>query len=161
GAQRADAVPAPEGRSALEAAPRTGIVPGIPGSPQGPGSSGEPGRPGAPGDSTGTGTVRPLPPEMLQGMLQAARASLEAGRYQEAIAAYKAILKRDHTNVDAITHLGLILAMAGHADGALEAFDRALAIDSDYLEALWYKASVLTEAKRDDRAAIAIWERFS
>jgi len=122
----------------------------------GPPSLGDPGRVGG-----ASGTARPLTPEMLRGMLQAARASLEAGRYQEAIAAYKAILKRDPVNVDAITHLGLILAMAGHAEGALEAFDRALAIDGDYLEALWYKASVLADAKRDDKAAIAVWERFS
>jgi len=32
---------------------------------------------------------------MLQGMLSAARTSLFAGRYGEAIAAYQAILKRD------------------------------------------------------------------
>ena len=48
-----------------------------------------------------------LPPEMLAGMLQAARQSLLAGRYSEAIAAYQAVLKRDPRNVDALTHLGL------------------------------------------------------
>jgi tetratricopeptide (TPR) repeat protein len=130
-----------------------------------PSESGAPGPPRGPlalGDAPGgpAGAPRPLPREMLQGMLQAARASLEAGRYQEAIAAYKAILKRDPRNVDAITHLGLILALAGHAEGALEAFDRALQIDADYGEALWYKGTVLAEAKQDDAGAIAAWERF-
>src|SRR5207244_4112755 len=79
---------------------------------------------------------RPLPPEMLRGMLQAARSSLAQGRYSEAIAAYQAVLKRDPNNVDATTHLGLILAVGGgpeHADRALEIFDRALAIDPNYL----------------------------
>jgi tetratricopeptide (TPR) repeat protein len=108
----------------------------------------------------GQGAARALPPEMLQGMLQAARASLEAERYPEAIAAYKAVLKREPRNVDAITHLGVILAIAGHAEDALEAFDHALQIDADYGEALWYKASVLADAKQDDAGAIAAWERF-
>jgi tetratricopeptide (TPR) repeat protein len=127
--------------------------PGGPRPVTGPGLAGPVSGPGGP--------ARPLPPEMLQGMLQAARASLEAGRYQEAIAAYKAILKRDPRNVDAITHLGLILALAGHADGALEAFEQALVIDGNYLEALWYKGTVLADAKHDDAGAIAAWERFS
>jgi hypothetical protein len=54
---------------------------------------------------------------MLEGMLKAAHASLDAGRYQEAIAAYTAILKRDQRNVDAITHMGVILALAGQGRG--------------------------------------------
>jgi tetratricopeptide (TPR) repeat protein len=130
--------------------------------PGGPPLADPPGDLASPGPGPGSGgPPRPLPPEMLRGMLRAARGSLEAGRYQEAIAAYQAILKRDPRNVDAITHLGLILAIAGHADGALEAFERALAIDGDYLEALWYKGSVLADAKRDDAGAIVAWERFS
>jgi tetratricopeptide (TPR) repeat protein len=97
---------------------------------------------------------------MLQGMLQAAHQSLDAGRYQEAIAAYTAVLRREPANVDAITHLGVILALAGHADNALEAFDRALAIDPGYAHALWDKGRVLAEQKSDDRGAVAAWERF-
>ena len=92
-------------------------------------------------------------------MLQAAHASLDAGRYQEAIAAYTAILKRDQRNVDAITHLGVILALAGHHAEALEAFDRALAIDPNYAHALWDKAGVL-EARQDHAGAVATLERF-
>jgi tetratricopeptide (TPR) repeat protein len=113
-----------------------------------------PGSPGAAG-----GAPRPLPKEMLEGMLQAAHASLDAGRYQEAIAAYTAILKRDQRNVDAITHLGVILALAGHHAEALEAFDRALAIDPHYAHALWDKAGV-QEARQDHAGAVATLERF-
>ena len=92
-------------------------------------------------------------------MLQAAHASLDAGRYQEAIAAYTAILKRDPRNVEAITHLGVILALAGHHADALEAFDRALAIDPDYAHALWDKAGV-QEARQDQAGAVTTLERF-
>jgi tetratricopeptide (TPR) repeat protein len=105
------------------------------------------------------GAPRPLPKEMLEGMLQAAHASLDAGRYQEAIAAYTAVLKRDPRNVDAITHLGVILAVAGHHADALEAFNRALAIDPNYAHALWDKAGV-QEARQDHAGAVATLERF-
>jgi tetratricopeptide (TPR) repeat protein len=114
--------------------------------------------PPLPGPAQG-GTPRPLSKEMLEGMLQAAHASLDAGRYQEAIAAYTAILKRDQRNVNAITHLGVILAIAGHHAEALEAFDRALAIDPDYAHALWDKAGVL-EARQDDAGTLAALEHF-
>lgn len=106
---------------------------------------------------------KPLPPEMLRGMLQAARSSLAAGRYSEAIAAYQAVLKRDPNNVDATTHLGLILAVGGgpdHADRALEIFDRALSIDPDYLPALLYRGQVLYEVKHDVTGAVRSWEKF-
>jgi cytochrome c-type biogenesis protein CcmH/NrfG len=106
------------------------------------------------------GAPRAVTPEMLQGMLQAARASLFEGRYGEAIAAYQAILKRDPRNVDAMTHLGLIVAIGGHADAALEAFDKALNLDPNYAPALLYRGQVLYESKQDGAGAIKAWEKF-
>lgn len=106
------------------------------------------------------GPARKLTPELLQGMLQAARASLFEGRYGEAIAAYQAVLKRDPRNVDAMTHLGLIVAIGGHADSALETFDKALGIDPNYPPALLYRGQVLYEAKRDTPGAVRSWEKF-
>ena len=113
--------------------------------------------PGAPG--TGA-AARQIPPEIMARMLQAARQSLMDGRYQEAIAAYQAVLARDSKNVDAMTHLGLIVAMGGHADTALETFDKALKIDPKYPPALLYKGQVLYEVKQDYAGAIKVWERF-
>jgi tetratricopeptide (TPR) repeat protein len=118
-----------------------------------------PGAPTGPGGTQGTSAPRPISPEMLQGMLQAARASLNEGRYNEAIAAYQAILKRQPKNVDAITHLGVIIAIGGHPDSALQAFDRALAIDPNYGPALMYRGQVLF-AKEDLDGAIKAWEKF-
>jgi cytochrome c-type biogenesis protein CcmH/NrfG len=108
----------------------------------------------------GATAPRPVSPDMLRGMLQAARGSLSEGRYSEAIAAYQAVLKRDPKNVDAMTHLGLIVAIGGHADSALETFDKALAIDPDYAPALLYRGQVLYEAKQDVAGAVSAWERF-
>src|SRR5262249_58761681 len=109
------------------------------------------------------GPGQPIPPEMLRGMLQAARQSLSEGRYNEAIAAYEAVVKRDPKNVDATTHRGLILAIGGgpeHADRALEIFDRALAIDPSYLLALLYRGQLLYEVKHDVAGAVRSWEKF-
>jgi tetratricopeptide (TPR) repeat protein len=103
---------------------------------------------------------KPIPPEMLAGMLRAARQSLFDGRYSEAIAAYQAVLKRDERNVDAMTHLGLIVAVGGHADSALETFERALKIDPGYAPAYLYRGQVLYEQKQDYAGAVKSWERF-
>jgi tetratricopeptide (TPR) repeat protein len=109
----------------------------------------------------------PVTPEMLQGMLQAARASLFARRYNEAIAAYQAVLKRDPDNVDATTHLGLIAAIAAQGehgpemvDRALGLFDRALERDPNYAPALLYRGQVLLEVRKDVAGAITSWEKF-
>jgi tetratricopeptide (TPR) repeat protein len=106
------------------------------------------------------GAPRTVTPEMLQGMLQAARSSLFEGRYGEAIAAYQAILKRDPKNVDAMTHLALIVAIGGHADTALETLDKALTLDPNYAPALLYRGQILYESKQDAAAAIRSWEKF-
>jgi tetratricopeptide (TPR) repeat protein len=113
-----------------------------------------------PGPPDTGAAVKPIPPEIMARMLEAARASLMAGRYQEAIAAYQAVLKRDARNVDAMTHLGLIVAMGGHADAALETFDKALTIDPKFAPALLYKGQVLYEVKQDYAGAVKTWERF-
>ncbi len=126
---------------------------------QGPGGAGPMAQMPEP-PSTGAGAPRAVGPEMLRGMLQAARTSLGEGRYGEAIAAYQAVLKRDPNNVDAMTHLGLIVAIGGHADNALQTFDKALAIDPNYGPALLYRGQVLYESKGDARGAIASWEKF-
>ena len=112
-----------------------------------------------PGAATGD-PPRAVTPEIMQGMLQAARASLFEGRYTDAIAAYQAVLKRDPKNVDAMTHLGLIVAIGGHADSALETFEKALAIDANYPPALLYRGQVLYEVKNDTAGAIKSWEKF-
>jgi tetratricopeptide (TPR) repeat protein len=103
---------------------------------------------------------KPIPPEMLAGMLRAARQSLFDGRYSEAIAAYQAVLKRDAKNVDALTHMALVVALGGHADTALETFDKALDIDPKYAPAYLYRGQVLYEQKQDYAGAVKSWERF-
>ncbi len=103
---------------------------------------------------------KPIPPEILAGMLNAARQSLFDGNYSQAIAAYQAVLKRDAKNVDAMTHLGLIVSIGGHADAALATFDKALSIDPKYPPAYLYRGQVLFEQKQDYAGAVKAWESF-
>jgi tetratricopeptide (TPR) repeat protein len=117
--------------------------------------------------AAGGGGGGALAPEMLRGMLEAARQSLFAGRPQEASAAYQAVLKRDPQNVDALTHLGLLLVMSADGDRGgelidhgLRLFDRALGIDPNYAPAFFYRGQVLFEVKRDAAGAVAAWEKF-
>jgi len=109
----------------------------------------------------------PVTPEILQGMLQAARQSLFAGRYNEAMRAYQAVLKRDPNNVDALAHLGLMAGIAAQGqhgpemvDRSLDLFDRALKIDPNYPPALLYRGQVLFEIRKDVPGAIKSWEKF-
>ena len=110
----------------------------------------------------------PLTPQVMQGMLAAARSALFAGQYAQAMQAYGAVLKRDPDNVDALTHMGLIAAIAAQGtehgpemvDRALGLFDRALAKDPNYPPALLYRGQVLYEVKRDTSGAIKSWEKF-
>lgn len=128
-----------------------------------------PGAPPSAGGATTTegGTRREISPEILRGMLDAARQSLFAGRTREAASAYRAVLDRDRQNVDALTHMGLILAIEAGAtqntqmiDHAIETFDKALALDPNYSPALLYRGQVLYEAKQDTAGAIKSWEQF-
>ena len=128
-----------------------------------------PGMPPAGNASTEGGAPRKVAPEMLRGMLEAARQALFAGNIRDAAAAYQAVLKRDENNVDALTHYALIVAMAAQQhpdrgasmiDLALSTFDKALAIDPDYAPALLYRGQVLYEARRDSAGAIRSWEKF-
>jgi tetratricopeptide (TPR) repeat protein len=133
--------------------------------PMAPPGSGPPGADAPGGGLVGPPTIalapgKPVPPAILAGMLSAARQSLLDGRYAEAIAAYQAVLKREPRNVDAMTHLGLIVAIGGHADSAIETFDKAAAIDPSYPPIYLYRGQVLYEVKRDYAGALQAWQRF-
>ena len=59
-----------------------------------------------------------------------------------------------------MTHLGLIVAIGGHADSALETFDKASKIDPNYPPPYLYRGQVLYEVKRDYPGAVKAWQRF-
>jgi tetratricopeptide (TPR) repeat protein len=117
--------------------------------------------PGPASQASGEAGPRPVSPEMLRGMLQAAQTSLAAGRYGEAVAAYNAVLAREPGNVDALAHRALVMWMGGHdVDQALAELGDALARDPNYAPALFYQGFMLYKGKQDSEGAIRSWERF-
>src|SRR5947208_14901869 len=56
--------------------------------------------------------------------------------------------------------MGFILVQAGHADGALMAFDKALSVAPNMPMALWGKGMTLYQAKQDYAAARPVLEKL-
>jgi tetratricopeptide (TPR) repeat protein len=62
--------------------------------------------------------------------------------------------------VEAITHQGSVLLGRGQAGAALREYERALAVQPDYVHALWDRAHLLQQVTQDYPAAIRAWEAF-
>jgi cytochrome c-type biogenesis protein CcmH len=84
------------------------------------------------------------------------RSALEEGKrafakqdFAKAIEAFKKVLETDPNQPEAHSYMGMILIQAGHADGAMMAFDRALAQAPNYPMALWGKGMILYREKKD------------
>jgi len=84
-----------------------------------------------------------------QSLLAQGRSAFERQEWAQAIEAFKKALAIDATNPEAHTYMGLILAQAGHSEGALMAFDQALSRDPNFPLALWGKGMLLYRAKGD------------
>jgi tetratricopeptide (TPR) repeat protein len=80
--------------------------------------------------------------------------------YPKAIEAFKKALAADPNQPEAHAYMGFILVQAGHGDGALLAFDKALAQAPNFPMALWGKAMVLYQEKKDFAGARTLLERL-
>jgi cytochrome c-type biogenesis protein CcmH len=85
-----------------------------------------------------------------------ARTALQEGKqafarqeFPKAIEAFKRVLAADPNNPEAHSYMGFILVQAGHGDGALAAFDKALSQAPNFPMALWGKGMVLYREKQD------------
>ncbi len=99
-------------------------------------------------------------PPALPSLLRLGHAYLDRQEYGRAIEIYKKVLARDEENVEALIHMGVLLAHFDHPDQALERLNRALSMDPTSLHALWDKAHILFVQKRDAAGAITTWQRF-
>jgi cytochrome c-type biogenesis protein CcmH len=80
--------------------------------------------------------------------------------FPKAIDAFKKALAADPNNAEAHAYMGFILIQAGHGDGALMAFDKALSIAPNFPMALWGRGTVLYQEKKDYAGAREIFERL-
>ena len=80
--------------------------------------------------------------------------------FPKAIEAFKKVFAADATNPEAHSYMGFILMQAGHGDGALMAFEKALSRAPNFPMALWGKGMVLYQDKKDFAGAREIFERL-
>jgi cytochrome c-type biogenesis protein CcmH/NrfG len=88
--------------------------------------------------------------------LALADAYVQAGRPQDAIPRYQAVLAKDPNNVAALDGLALILVASGSNDGAIVAADRVLAQRPKDPDALFVKGLALY-GKQDWSGAVDVW----
>jgi cytochrome c-type biogenesis protein CcmH/NrfG len=95
-------------------------------------------------------------PDDVPTQLALADGYVQAGRPQEAIPRYRAVLAKDPNNVAALDGLALILVASGSNDGAIVAADRVLAQRPRDPDALFVKGLALY-GKQDWNGAIDVW----
>jgi cytochrome c-type biogenesis protein CcmH len=92
--------------------------------------------------------------------LDEGKQAFEKQEFPKAIEAFKKVLAADPNNPEAHSYMGFILVQAGHGDGALMAFDKALSQAPNFPMALWGKGLVLYQDKKDYAGARGILERL-
>ncbi len=105
--------------------------------------------PGGVAGGAGTAGMGAPSSKDVPALLAQGRAAYERQDWSKAIVAFKNALAVEPNHPEAHAYMGLILAQAGHADGALLAFDRALAANPKFSLALWGKGMLLYQAKQD------------
>jgi cytochrome c-type biogenesis protein CcmH len=97
----------------------------------------------------------------------ATRSALEEGKrafakqdFPKAIEAFKKVLETDPNQPEAHSYMGMILVQAGHGDGAMMAFDRALSQAPNFPMALWGKGMILYREKKDYDGARVVLQQL-
>jgi cytochrome c-type biogenesis protein CcmH len=93
--------------------------------------------------------------------LQQGKSAFAKQDWPKAIEAFKQALAADPNQPEAHAYMGFILVQAGHADGALMAFDKALSQAPNFPMALWGKGMVLLRDKQDHSGARQVLEKLA
>jgi len=105
-----------------------------------------------------TGTT-PMSSEAGAAMAEGKQA-FERQEFPKAIESFKKVLEADPNQPEAHSYMGFILMQAGHGDGAMMAFEKALSRAPNFPMALWGKGMVLYQDKKDFAGAREIFERL-
>ena len=108
---------------------------------------------------TGTGSSG-MSGNEASSQLQEGRTAFAKQDWPKAIEAFKKVIAVDPNQPEAHAYMGFILVQAGHADGALMAFDKALSLAPNFPMALWGKGMTLYQAKQDYAGARAALEKL-
>jgi tetratricopeptide (TPR) repeat protein len=88
-----------------------------------------------------------------------ADALVRTGNLSAALERYHMAVELDHDYIEAWTQLGCVRSQLGDREGALDAFDIALAAHPEYPDALYFKATALAEENRHEEAA-ELWRAY-
>lgn len=94
-------------------------------------------------------------PDMREQFAEAANLA-ELGRYEEALAMLKALLKTDSNNAAVWNHIGIIRFRQGDYRDAVNAFGQAADIDPAYTDALFNKSLALVHLGKESTALRAL-----
>ena len=108
---------------------------------------------------TGTGSPGGSGNEVASA-LQEGKTAFAKQDWQKAIESFKKVLAVDPNQAEAHAYMGAILLQAGHADGALMAFDKALSQNPNFPMALWGKGMALYQGKKDFAGARQAFEKL-
>lgn len=97
----------------------------------------------------------------IQSSLTAGKTAFAQQDWPKAIENFKKVLTIDPNQPEAHAYMGFILVQAGHADGALMAFDKALAGAPNFPLALWGKGMTLYQAQKDLAGARQTLEKLA
>lgn len=96
----------------------------------------------------------------IRAALAEGKQAFDRQEFPKAIEAFKRVLASDPNNQEAHSYMGFILMQAGHGDGALMAFDKALSQAPNFPMALWGKGMILYQDRKDFAGARAIFEKL-
>jgi cytochrome c-type biogenesis protein CcmH len=96
----------------------------------------------------------------MSALLQEGKIAFNKQDMRKAIDAFKSVLAADPNQPEANSYMGVILMQAGHADGALMAFDKALSVAPNFPMALWGKGMALYQGKQDYAGAREVFEKL-
>jgi cytochrome c-type biogenesis protein CcmH len=93
-------------------------------------------------------------------LLQEGKQAFSQQDFAKAIESFKQVLAQEPNQPEAHSYMGFILVQAGHGDGALMAFEKALAVAPNFPMALWGKGIVLYREKNDYAGAKEIFGKL-
>jgi cytochrome c-type biogenesis protein CcmH len=108
---------------------------------------------------TGTGASSVRGDDVIS-TLQEGKTAFSKQEWSKAIEAFKKVLALDPNQPEAHAYMGAILLQAGHADGALMAFDKALSQNPNFAMALWGKGMALYQGKKDFAGARQVFQKL-
>lgn len=88
-----------------------------------------------------------------------ASALYRRGNVGGAMERYHVAVELDHEYIEAWTQLGCLRYETGDSQAAIEAFDIALTCHADYPDAVYHKATVLSDLSRNDEAVV-LWKQY-